>query len=46
MVVGNFTVCGEEWVSVKLGGGVCTMPLKDWKRIYGWMHPERWNRKK
>ncbi len=45
MVVGNFIVCGEEWVSVGLDGGVCTMPLKDWKWTYGQMHPERWKKR-
>lgn len=45
MVVGNFTVRGEEWVAVKLDGGTCTMPLKDWKRAYGYMHPERWKKR-
>ena len=45
MVVGNFKVNGTDYVVVKLENATHVMPETDWKKCYGKLHPERWNRK-
>lgn len=45
MVVGKFTTNGTDYVVVKLENATHVMPEVDWKKTYGKLHPERWNRK-
>lgn len=45
MVTGKFTINGIDWVTVRLENGIHVMPETDWKKIYGKLHPERWNRR-
>lgn len=45
MVVGNFKVNGTDFVIVKLGNTVHVMPETDWKKTYGKLHSERWNKR-
>lgn len=44
--MGEFILNGEAWVSVRIlnTGTALTMPLKEWKRVYGNLHPERWKK--
>lgn len=36
-------ICGGDYmVIVKLEHGVHVMPMKEWKSVYGRLHPERW----
>lgn len=44
MVVGKFTVNGVYYVVVKLENATRVMPEVDWKKTYGRLHPERWNK--
>lgn len=44
MVIRNFEINGTEWVVVKLDNGTHAMPLVDWKKAYGYLHPERWEK--
>lgn len=44
MIVGKFELNGNNWVVVKLENGTHTMPEVDWKKCYGQLHPERWNK--
>ena len=42
-IIGTFNVGSEPWVSVKLyeTGGILTMPVDDWRKVYGKRHPEK-----
>lgn len=44
MVVGKFTVNGVYYVVVKLENATHVMPEVDWKKTYGRLHLERWNK--
>lgn len=46
MIIGKFTVGKEKHVVVKMDHAVHTMPESDWKRLYGCLHPEKWNKKR
>ena len=45
MIVGKFTTNGTDYVVVKLENATHVMLETDWKKTYGKLHPERWNRK-
>lgn len=41
-VIDDFVCCGKHMVIVKLEHGAHVMTMDEWKRIYGKLHPERW----
>lgn len=43
-LIREFMCNGTMMVIVRLEHGVHTMPLDEWKRTYGKLHPERWNK--
>lgn len=43
MVVGKFAINGMDYVVVKMESAVHVMPEMDWKKVYGKLHPEKWN---
>lgn len=45
MVVGKFTINGTDYVVVKMENATHVMPETDWKKCYGALHPERWNKR-
>ena len=44
MVIGNFTTNGTDYVVVKLKNATHVMSETDWRKTYGKLHPERWNK--
>lgn len=44
-VVGKFVVNGTDYVVVKMENATHVMPEMDWKKCYGGLHHERWNKK-
>lgn len=44
-VISEFVCCGRQMVTVKLKNGTHVMPLDEWNRVYGKLHPERWKNK-
>ena len=44
-VIGDFVCCGTRMVIVKLEHGVHVMPYGEWRKVYGKLHPERWQNK-
>lgn len=45
MILGKFTTNGVDYVVVKLENATHVMTEMDWKKTYGKLHPERWDRK-
>ena len=45
MIVGKFAINGTDYVVVKMESATHVMPKMDWKKVYGKLHPEKWNRK-
>lgn len=45
-IVYNIVCNGEDCVAVKMKNAVHFMTLKEWKWVYGQLHPERWERSK
>lgn len=41
-IIAGFICCGEYMVIVKLKHGTHVMPYNEWKKVYGQLHPERW----
>lgn len=45
-VVKHFICCGKQMVIVELENSAHVMTLEEWKRVYGKLHPERWENSK
>ena len=45
MIVGKFTTNGTDYVVVKLENATHVMTEMDWRKTYGKLHPERWNKR-
>lgn len=43
-LIREFMCNGKQMVIIRIKNCVHTMPLDEWKRTYGKLHPERWNK--
>lgn len=41
-VISSFICYGKYMVTVRVGNAVHVMPCDEWKKVYGKLHPERW----
>ena len=44
MIVGKFAINGTDYIVVKMESATHVMPEMDWKKVYGKLHPEKWNK--